>query len=74
MIDFTNHLEISESFKTKTVVCCFVRLDKETMLNALKSESIYIKGNYFKVPETKLLHLLLNRKFGETYLELEKIE
>ena len=74
MIDFTNYLEISEQYKKKTVVCCFVRLDKETMLNALKSESIYIRGYYFKVPETKLLHLLLNKQFGETYLELEKIE
>jgi len=74
MIDLTNHIEISESFKTKTVICCIVRLDKETMLNALKSKSIYLRGEYFKIPETKLLHLLLNNKFGETYLELEKIE
>lgn len=55
-------------------VGCFVRLDKETILNTLKSESIYTRGDYFKIPETKLLHLLLNKQFGETYLELEKIK
>ena len=73
MIDLTNYRELQEQAKTKTILICYFRLDKETMLNALQSECICINGEYFKVPEHKLLECLINECFGETRLELEKI-
>ncbi len=59
--------------KKRTILTCSVRLDKKTMLNALQSEAICINGEYFKVPEHTLLECLINNRFGETRLELEKI-
>jgi len=73
MIDLTNYRETQEPIKTRTILTCYVRLDKKTMLNALQSDGICINGEYFKVPEHTLLECLINRRYGETRLELEKI-
>ena len=73
MIDLTYHVEIDNPIITSTILTCYFRLDKKTMLNVLQSNSIYIKGEYFKVPEKALLQCLINNRYGETKLELEKI-
>lgn len=73
-MDLTNYRETQEPIKYKTIVTCYVRLDKKTMLKALQSESIYINGEHFKVPEYTLLDCLMNKRYGETRLELEKLD
>jgi len=70
-MDLTDNIELQE---TKIVLECSVRLDKKTMLNALLSDAICINGEYYKVPGDTLLECLINRKYGETILRLEKIE
>jgi hypothetical protein len=62
MIDLTNYRETQEPTKIRTILTCYVRLDKKTMLNALQSDSICINGEYFKVPEHTLLECLINRR------------
>tara|TARA_R110002096_G_C14391316_1_gene706557 strand:+ start:155 stop:379 length:225 start_codon:yes stop_codon:yes gene_type:complete len=74
MMDLTNFRETQEPTKIRTILTCYVRLDKNTMLNALQSDSIFIDGQHFKVPENTLLMCLINKKFGETKLELELIK
>lgn len=73
MLDLTNYREIQEPTKTRTILTCYVSLDKKTMLNASQSDNISINGEYFKVPEHTLLECLINRRYGEIRLELEKI-
>lgn len=73
MIDFTNYLEIQEPTNTRTIMTCYVRLDKQSMLNALLAEQIVINGKHYKVPEITLLQCLINKRFGETRLDLEEI-
>ena len=73
MIDLINYRELQKPTNTRTILTCYVRLDKKTMLNALQSDAICINGEYFKVPEHTLLECLINRRYGETSLELEKI-
>ena len=72
-MDLTKYIENQEPTKTRTILTCYVKLDKKTMLNALQSDGICISGEYFKVPEHTLLECLINRRYGETRLELEKI-
>ena len=73
MIDLTNYREIQEPLTTRTIVTCSIRLDKKTMLNALQSDGICMNGEFFKVPEHTLLECLINKRYGEIRLELEKI-
>lgn len=73
MIDLTNYRELQEPINTRTILTCHLRLDKNTMLNTLQSDSICINGEYFKVPEQTLLECLINMRYGGTRLELEKI-
>lgn len=73
MINLTNYVEANVPSKTRTILTCYVRLDKKTMLNILQSDGIYINGENFKVPEHKILSCLINGDFGETKLELENI-
>ncbi len=74
IIDLTSYIELQKPKKTRTILICYFRLDKKAMLNALQSDSIFLDGEYFKVPEQTLLECLINRRFGETRIELEKIE
>ena len=73
-MDLTKYRETQEPIKYKTILICYVRLDKKSMLNALQSDSVYINGEHFKVPEQTLLECLINKRFGETRLELEKLD
>lgn len=73
MIDLTYHKELQEPTSFKTIMTCYIRLDKKTMLDTLQSDSIYINGKHYKVPEETLLKLLLKKCYGETKLELEEI-
>ena len=74
MMNLTKYRETQEPIKYKTIVTCYVRLDKKAMLDALQSDSVYINGEHFKVPEHTLLECLINKRYGETRLELEKID
>jgi hypothetical protein len=74
MIDLSNYLEINEPTKTRTIMTCYVRLDKKSMLESLMHEQIFINGKYYKVPERILLECLINNKFGEIKLDLEEVE
>jgi hypothetical protein len=73
MLDLTNYRETQEPSFKRTILTCYVRLDKKTMLNALQSDAICINGEYFKVPEHTLLECLINSNYGETKLELEQL-
>ena len=74
IMDLTKYIEAQEPIKHKKTVTCYVSLDKKSMLNALQSDAIYINGECFKTPEHILLECLINKRFGETKLELEKID
>jgi hypothetical protein len=73
MIDLTNYFEIQEPTKTRIIMTCYLRLDKKSMLEMLMHEKIFINGKYYKVPERTLLQCLLNKRFGETRLDLEQV-
>jgi len=73
MIDLTNYFEIQEPAKTRIIMTCYLRLDKKSMLETLMHEKIFINGKYYKVPERTLLECLLNKRFGETRLDLEQV-
>ena len=73
MIDLTKYLEIQVPAKTRTIMTCCVRLDKKSMLEVLMHEQIFINGKFYKVPERTLLECLLNKRFGETRLDLEEV-
>jgi hypothetical protein len=73
MIDLSKYIEIDEPIKIKTVMTCYVSLDKKSMLKALEHEQLLINGVKYRVPELQLLECLINRKFGETRLDLEQI-
>jgi len=72
-MDLTNYRESQEPIKYKTILTCYVRLDKKSMLKVLQSDSVFINGEFFKVPETTLLECLIQKRFGEIKLDLEKI-
>lgn len=73
MIDLTNYLKIQKPTKTRTIITCYVRLDKKSMLEALMHEQIFINGKYYKVPKITLFECLINKRFGETRLDLQEI-
>jgi hypothetical protein len=73
IINLGNYVEIQEKIQTKTIMTCYVRLDKKSMLEALNHEIIYINGKYYKVPEIKLLECLINKRFGQIKLNLEEL-
>ena len=74
-MDLTNYVEIQDPIKisTKTILTAYFRLDKKTMISLLSVEKIYVNGDYYKVPEHKILHCLINKEYGDTKLELEQI-
>jgi len=72
-MDLTNYVDFQESQKPRTIMTCYIRLDKKSMLTALVSDNIFINGKYYKVPEQKLLECLINSRFGETKLDLEEV-
>lgn len=69
----SDYVERSEPVKERIILSCTVRLDRKAVLEALGSDSIYIDGNNFKVPEAKLLECLVNNKYGFVKLDLEQI-
>lgn len=73
-MDLTNYVETNISIKNKTILTACFRLDKKTMIQMLSAEKIYFNGKYYKTPEYTVLHLLLNRNYGNTNLELEEID
>lgn len=72
-LDLTYYREIQEKLENKTVLSAYFRLDKKTMIQMLSCEKILVNGHYYEVPEYHLLHLLINRQYGETKLDLVKI-
>ena len=72
-LDLTYYREIQEKLETKKVLSAYFRLDKKTMIQMLSCDKILVNGEYYEVPEYHLLHLLINRQYGETKLDLVKI-
>jgi len=61
---------------TETIVLtCYLRLDKETILQILGYGSIWICGETYKVPENKLIELLMNKDYlkGSIKFQLERL-
>ncbi len=74
-IDLTNNYESWKAQRPKrTIVSGTFRLDKATMIKLLSQEFILFKGFKCKVPEKQLLRLLLDEKYGSTFLDLEIID
>ena len=72
-LDLTNYREIQEKLEKRIVLSAYFRLDKKTMIQMLSCDKILVNGEYYEVPEYHLLHLLINKKYGETKLDLVKI-
>ena len=71
-----NSLNLSEyidfdlkPIKIKVLNCVF-RLDRETILKALQSESIIVEGIEYEVPEEQLIDLLKNKIYGSIRIKL----
>lgn len=73
-LDLTNYHDFGSEPKDKTIIAGTFRLDKNTLINILSKEAIKVGDHYYKVPEQKILQLLLYKQFGDTYLELEREE
>ena len=73
-LDLTYYREIQEKLETKKILSAYFRLDKKTMIQMLSCDKILVNGEYYEVPEYHLLHLLINRQYGETKLDLVKID
>jgi hypothetical protein len=73
ILDLTYYRDIQEKLETKKVLSAYFRLDKKTMIQMLSCDKILVNGEYYEVPEYHLLHLLINRQYGETKLDLVKI-
>lgn len=72
-LDLTYYREIQEKLETKKILSAYFRLDKKTMIQMLSCDKMLVDGEYYEVPEYHLLHLLINKKYGETKLDLVKI-
>lgn len=73
-IDLTLYQELNYTPIHKTVINVTVRLDRKTILNILLSDCIVLfNGQTYEADEYFLLHLLINKDFGETKLELKKL-
>lgn len=59
--------------ETKTILYCTVIMDKQTVVEALRSDAIYIDGKHYKIPQTWLIDCLVNGRFGKMHVELEEI-
>lgn len=70
-IDLTNYIEIQEP--CKTYITFHIRLDKNSILDTLKHDLILIDGDYYKTPKIQLIDCLINERYGETILTLEKL-
>ncbi len=73
MVDFSGKIDVNTNEKIITILTCTLWLTKEDMLNAMLHDCIFINSKYYKVPETDLLELLKNKKFGYTTLDLIEI-
>jgi len=73
-MELSKFIECTKDLHTKTILKANVLLDKETILNALKSDSIYIFGKLYKVPEKQFLLCLLNNHLGLQPIGLQTIE
>jgi hypothetical protein len=73
-MEFSKFTECTKDLHSKTILTANVILDKETILNALKGDSICIFGKLYKVPEQQFLLCLLNKHFGLQTIEFEEIK
>lgn len=73
MMDLTNYLDFDNKPKLKTILIAEFRLDKKTIIQLLASDKIIVNENYYKVPERRLIALLISNEFGNIELELEQL-
>ena len=70
MIDFTSYVDYGiDSLQPKTVLTCTLWLEKTTVLQALLCESIIIHGNEYEVPESQLVEILQDKRFGTNTID-----
>jgi len=73
-IDLTNYCPNDRESKTRVIMTCNINLDKPLILDAMKSERIFIHGKFYKVPESKFLECLMYKRFGITTIDFEQVE
>ena len=71
IFDLSLYRELQQKTNTTTKITAEFRLDKITMIKLLNSKKIMFNGNYYKVPEDRIIFLLFNRIYGNTELSLE---
>ena len=73
-IDYSSIVSTSTDWNVKTYLTIDIYLDREFILNTLATDSIYIYGKYYKIPERLLCEILLNKRFGLQEITLEQID
>lgn len=73
-INFNDFRTIDSPNYTKTILTVEVNLTRDEILQTLQKEFIFINGNYYIVPEHKLIGCLLNRQYFNIILDLEQIK
>ncbi len=73
MIDFTDYIDLYDGQEKKVIMTCTVRLDKNTVLNALRHDSIFIDGFEYKTPKRTLINCLELDKYGSVKMSFEQL-
>jgi hypothetical protein len=71
MFILSDHREMDTPFETKKIATGYFRLDRKTMLDMLKNETVILFDIEYITPETQLLEYLQNHAVGELKLTLE---
>ena len=73
-MDFTDfYIKYIHVPKEKIVIEASFNLGEDDILNAMLVGKIYLQGHYYKIPRDKFIWMLKHREYGETFLELERI-
>jgi coenzyme F420-reducing hydrogenase delta subunit len=73
MIDLTQYQNIEYEPITRVIMTCFVRLDKDSICDVLKADSILINGKLYEVPRKTLLNCLELEKYGEIKISFTEL-
>ena len=73
MIDLTRFKNIYFESHTRVIMTCFMHLDKDSICDALKADSILINGKLYEVPKETLLNCLASEKYGEIKISFTEI-
>jgi hypothetical protein len=73
MIDYTDYIDLYEGQERKIIMTCTIRLDKETILDALRYDTMFIDGYTYKTPKKTLINCLELEKYGSIRISFEQI-